>query len=92
MNIKSVRCVIRGNLEVVEQGLRLISSLTDEQYTSVAPPVKSNIAEHIRHILDMYFSVIQREGDTIDYDARRRGHPRRKPPGMRHPRPPPSFR
>lgn len=74
MNINAVRCVIRGNLEVVEQGLRLISCLTDEQYISVTPPVKSSIAEHIRHILDMYFAIIRRDGDIIDYDARRRGH------------------
>lgn len=74
MNINSVRCVIRGNLEVVEQGLRLLSSLTGEQYASVTPPIKSSIAEHVRHILDMYFAIIRRDGDTIDYDARRRGH------------------
>lgn len=74
MNINSVRCVIQGNLEVVEQGLRLLLSLTDEQYINVTPPVKSSIAEHIRHILDMYFAIIRRDGDTIDYDARRRGH------------------
>ena len=74
MNINMVRSVIRGNFEAVEQGLRLISSLTDEQYTNATAPVKSSIGEHIRHILDMYFAIIRRGGDTIDYDARRRGH------------------
>lgn len=74
MNINAVRSVIRGNLEAVEQGLRLVSSLTNEQYIRVIPPVKSSIAEHIRHILDMYFAIIRRDGDTIDYDVRRRGH------------------
>ncbi len=74
MNIEAVRSVIRGNLEAVDQGLRFLSSLTDEQYICVTPLVKSSIAEHIRHVLDMYFAVIRRvDGNVIDYDVRRRG-------------------
>lgn len=67
-------CVL-GNLDVIEQGLELLEGLNDEQYQFKAKPyVESSIGEHMRHNLDLYFSLIEEKAKgIIDYDFRRRG-------------------
>ncbi len=77
MNLTNVGAVIKGNLEAIDQGIHLISSLTDEQYTHVASPyVSSSIGEHFRHIVDLFYSVMNGiESGVVDYDKRRRGAP-----------------
>lgn len=70
--------MLMGNLEGIDQAMALLKRLNDEQYTHVASPyVQSSIGSHLRHINDMYFSLMahtQRQG-FIDYDDRRRGAP-----------------
>lgn len=67
--------VILGNLEAIDQGLRLLEILSDEHYVHVAAPyVKSSIAQHFRHVVDMFKAVSEHQAERlIDYDLRRRG-------------------
>ena len=75
MNDTVVESVIQGNLEALDQGLKLVESLTDEQYTYVAKPfVTSNIGQHFRHLVDLFLAVVNgAEKHEINYDDRRRG-------------------
>ncbi len=75
MNNKIAEAVITGNIEALDQGIELVENLTDEQYQYVASPyVSSNIGQHFRHLVDMFFSIVNgSESGEIDYDFRRRG-------------------
>lgn len=75
MNNMVVEAVIGGNIEALDQGLDVLNSLSDEQYTHVASPyVTSHIGQHFRHLVDLFFSVVNGARDgRIDYDTRRRG-------------------
>lgn len=77
MNVTEVGLVIKGNAEAINQGVNLISLISDEQYTHIASPyVSSSIGEHFRHIVDLYLAVMNGiEKGVIDYDVRRRGAP-----------------
>ena len=78
-----MRKVVQGNIEAMDQGICLVDSLTDEQYTSVSSEfVCSSIGQHFRHILDLYQAVLQptrlsgiqaEQTPVLDYDQRRRG-------------------
>ena len=67
--------VIQGNLEAIEQGIALLRKLTPQQYNHRARPlVQSTIGEHMRHVLDLYHSLMAADKDSfVDYDVRRRG-------------------
>lgn len=73
--------LIIGNVEGIDQALALLDLVSDDHYQHIAKPyVQSSIGAHLRHIIDMYFSVMsysQPRGSMdeilIDYDARRRG-------------------
>jgi len=69
------RIVIQGNIEGLDQGIALLESMTNEQYCMGAKPyVASSIGEHLRHILDLYYSVQGAiDSNVVDYDVRRRG-------------------
>ncbi|MFT5083286.1 MAG: hypothetical protein ACI9Y1_001327 [Lentisphaeria bacterium] len=70
-----IRSVIKGNIEAIDQGLRLVSALSDAQYQYIATPyVKSSVGQHFRHVVDMFFALINAKVlDCVDYDVRRRG-------------------
>ncbi|OEF30028.1 DinB family protein [Vibrio rumoiensis] len=68
--------MLKGNLEGIEQAITLLERLNDEQYIYVASPyVQSSIGSHLRHIIDMYFSLMghTKHQDLVNYDQRRRG-------------------
>ena len=75
MNKNIAEAVILGNIEALDQGIDLVKNLTDEQYQHVASPfVTSNIGQHFRHLVDLFFSLVNgSESGEIDYDFRRRG-------------------
>lgn len=66
---------VTGNMDVIEQGIALLGSLSDDDYQYVAAPyVNSSIGEHFRHSLDLYCSLMnEKQTGVIDYDFRRRG-------------------
>lgn len=75
MKVDAVRSIIIGNLEAIEQGIRLINLVTEEQYIFTGSPyVESSIGQHCRHIIDMFLVVLYPDDPKlIDYDSRRRG-------------------
>ncbi|MDX2319320.1 MAG: hypothetical protein QNK26_01850 [Moritella sp.] len=71
--VAQFRKVIKGNIEGLDQGIALLTSMTNEQYCLRAKPyISSSIGEHLRHILDLYYAL-KGNVQTIDYDIRRRG-------------------
>ena len=71
--VKQFRTVIKGNIEGVDQGVALLTSMTNEQYCMRAKPyVNSCIGEHLRHVLDLYYAL-KEQVEIINYDVRRRG-------------------
>lgn len=67
--------IIDANIESIEQGEKLIHSLSSEQYQHKATPLlNSSIGEHFRHIMDIYFALKQGIAQgTADFNIRRRG-------------------
>ena len=67
--------VLRGNLEVVDQLIEFVESLSDEDYRFNSSELfMSSIGQHLRHILDLYQVMITPEQEgLVDYDVRRRG-------------------
>jgi hypothetical protein len=67
--------IIDANIESIEQGEKLIQSLSLEQYQYKATRVlSSSIGEHCRHIMDIYFAMIQGvEQGAMNFNLRRRG-------------------
>lgn len=75
MKKDTVRSIIIGNIEAVDQGVRIVNTLNDQQYCfNSSQYFNSSIGQHFRHIIDMFRSVTQpQEPGLIDYDVRRRG-------------------
>ena len=67
--------VVRGNLEVVDQLIEFVESLSEEDYRFNGSELfMSSIGQHLRHILDLYQVMVQPEQQgLVDYDVRRRG-------------------
>ncbi|WP_194842473.1 DinB family protein [Endozoicomonas sp. OPT23] len=67
--------VVRGNLEVVDQLIEFVESLSEEDYRfNDSELFMSSIGQHLRHILDLYQVMIEpQQEDLVDYDVRRRG-------------------
>ena len=71
--IEQFKKVIKSNIEGLEQGISLLTAMTNEQYCMRAKPyINSSIGEHLRHILDLYYAL-EKNSDVINYDVRRRG-------------------
>ncbi len=72
---EAVRSIILGNIEALDQGIHLLASLNDEQYTFVdSQYIQSSIGQHFRHVIDIYMALVMGQGaGHIDYDIRRRG-------------------
>lgn len=73
--VEQFRTVIKGNVEGLDQGIALLTAMTDEQYCMRAKPhMHSCIGEHLRHVLDLYYALKDNiAAKMIDYDMRRRG-------------------
>lgn len=74
-DVHALDSCVTGNMDVIEQGIILLGTLSDDEYQHVATPyVNSSIGEHFRHSLDLYFSLMnEQQTGIIDYDFRRRG-------------------
>lgn len=65
--------VVHANIHFLQQGIDLLSSITDDQYAmNNGKYFKSGVGKHFRHIIDHYLSLVNREGDRVDYDDRKR--------------------
>lgn len=66
---------VQGNLEALAQAAFLAESLTDESYCHACQPyLSSSIGQHMRHLLDNYFALMDGvENQRVDYNHRRRG-------------------
>lgn len=75
MNNNTICPSITGSLEAIDQSLSLCALLDNNSYTFKAQPyVQSSIGEHLRHILDLFFALINEPNvGVVDYDHRRRG-------------------
>ncbi len=75
MKVDEVRSIITGNLEALEQGVRLINLVTEDQYVFTGSPyIESSIGQHFRHVIDMFLVVTYPDDPSvIDYDSHRRG-------------------
>lgn len=64
--------LIRENILLLEEGVRLLGSLADTDYTRAEPGV-SAVGEHFRHIVNHYDALLS-GGSRIDYDTRERAN------------------
>lgn len=66
--------IIRGSLEVIEQGEQFLQTVTSLSYQKVLTPYfTSSSGEHMRHILDHFMSLmLGHESGLVDYDLRNR--------------------
>ena len=65
--------VVKSNLFFLNQGVELLSEVSDEQYSSNDGRYnKSGIGRHFRHIIEHYFSLLDEKDGLVDYDARER--------------------
>lgn len=58
----------------LNRGIKLLNSLTDEQYTSKStPPYYSSIGSHMRHILDVFSCIFNGlDSKQVDFSSRER--------------------
>jgi len=74
----TIQVLLRENVEVLRQGLRLLERIDDEQFRTGVPDMKlSGPGPHFRHVVDFYrrlFEGLGQEGDSnaVDYDRRDR--------------------
>ncbi len=65
--------VVKSNIHFLEQGIELLSSVTDEQYAlNNGKYFKSGIGRHFRHIIEHYQSLINGHSEKVNYDDRER--------------------
>lgn len=67
--------MIVSQLEIIDQGISYLESVSKENYTTiVSPNFISSAGSHIRHIIDHYQAIIAGvNNELIDYDIRLRG-------------------
>ena len=72
--MRTCNSLIQQNIEVLRQGLKLLSGLDDQVYPNVRHPFSNyGIGSHFRHCLDFYQSFLNgMELGWIDYDDRKR--------------------
>lgn len=69
----SAKSLIRDSIIVLEDGLRLVSELSDFQFQSEYPFSSSGIGPHCRHIYDHYTCFLQGiKSHTVSYESRDR--------------------
>lgn len=65
--------VVKSNIYFLEQGVSLLSSITDDEYSyNNGKYFKSGIGRHFRHIVEHYISLINGYTEKINYDLRER--------------------
>jgi uncharacterized damage-inducible protein DinB len=65
--------VVRANIYFLEQGVSLLSSISNEEYSfNNGKYFNSGIGRHFRHIIDHYLSFIHYSNNKINYDQRDR--------------------
>jgi uncharacterized damage-inducible protein DinB len=65
--------MISSQLAILAQGKRYLTLISDTQYTEVRPSVfNSSAGTHMRHILDHYQALMQRQQGLINYNVRQR--------------------
>ena len=65
--------VINSNIHFLEQGIDLLSSLSDNVYIKNNTRYnKSGVGKHFRHIIEHYQSLFNSDGSVINYDKRQR--------------------
>lgn len=65
--------VVDSNIHFLEQGIRLLDTISDEAYSKNNGPFnKSGVGRHFRHIIEHYYSFLSPRESLIDYDARER--------------------
>jgi len=65
--------VVKSNIYFLEQGISLLSSITDNEYSyNNGKYFKSGIGRHFRHIVEHYISLIDGYTEKINYDLRER--------------------
>lgn len=65
--------VVKSNIFFLEQGISLLSSITDTEYSyNNGKYFKSGIGRHFRHIVEHYTSLINGYTEKINYDLRDR--------------------
>ena len=75
MKSKAVAAGVRGNVELLEPLRACLSSLPDGAYGGVLHALGGHsIGEHVRHVLEFYDLFLQRRGEVICYDERKRSH------------------
>lgn len=67
--------MIVSQLEIIDQGISYLESVSKENYTAIlSPNFISSAGSHMRHIIDHYQAIISGLNDElIDYDIRERG-------------------
>lgn len=67
--------MIASQLEIIEQGISYLESVSKKDYTAIiSPNFVSSAGSHIRHIIDHYQAIISGLNcKLIDYDVRERG-------------------
>lgn len=71
--MQSKLAVVKSNIYFLEQGVSLLSSITDEDYSfNNGKYFKSGIGRHFRHIIDHYISLLNGYTDKVNYDLRDR--------------------
>jgi hypothetical protein len=66
--------LIDGNVELLRQGIALLTRLTDSAYRDPAPGLlKQRVGAQLRHVIEFYESFLDGvESSHIDYDQRKR--------------------
>jgi hypothetical protein len=67
--------MITSQLEVIEQGLLYLDTVSKQDYVEIiSPNFISSAGSHIRHIIDHYLAIMSGiNNELIDYDIRVRG-------------------
>lgn len=65
--------VVKSNIYFLEQGISLLLSISDEQYSfNNGKYFKSGIGRHFRHVIEHYTSLINGYTNKVNYDDRDR--------------------
>lgn len=67
--------LIASNLALLGQAREVVAALSAPQYALAPDGFHSSIGQHIRHILDHYRSLLNAQGDVVDYERRERNTP-----------------
>jgi uncharacterized damage-inducible protein DinB len=67
--------LISSNIALLGQAREVVASLSAPQYAQAPQGFHSSIGQHIRHILDHYRSLLNAQGDVVDYEKRERNTP-----------------